>query len=180
MTETTTETLYCANHPQTPTALRCNKCGKPICSKCAVLTPVGYRCKDCVRGQQQIFETALWYDYLIAAVIAAPLAALGSFVAALGFFTIFLAPVVGGAIAELVRAGVRRRRGRYLSLVAAGAFGLGCMPLLLGPLLVVGLSLFGGAGGSAARGLFGLLWPMVYTVIGVSTLYARLRGISIK
>ena len=78
-----------------------------------------------------------------------------------------------------MRAAVRRRRGRYLSLAAAGAFLLGCMPLLLGPLLIVGLGLFGGAGGSSARGLFGLLWPAIYTVMGVSTLYARLRGISI-
>ena len=175
MTETVAEILYCANHPQTPTALRCNKCGKPICSKCAVRTPVGYRCKDCVRGQQQIFETAMWYDYVVAAVIAAPVAAVAGFlVMSLGFFVFFLAPVVGGAVAELVRAAVRRRRGRYLSLTAAGAFVLGCVPLLAGPLILMLL------GGGASRGLFGLLWPMVYTVIGVSTLYARLRGISIK
>ena len=38
------------------TSLRCNKCGKPICAKCAVRTPTGYRCKECVRGQQKIFE----------------------------------------------------------------------------------------------------------------------------
>ena len=107
MTETVAETLYCANHPQTPTSLRCNKCGKPICARCAVRTPVGYRCKDCVRGQQQLFETALWYDYVVAAIIAAPLAAIAGFlVMSLGFFVFFLSPVVGGAVAELVRAAV--------------------------------------------------------------------------
>ncbi len=180
MTDTVTDSLYCANHPQTPTSLRCNKCGKPICARCAVLTPVGYRCKDCVRGQQQIFETALWYDYVAAAAIAAPLAAIAGFlVMSLGFFVFFLSPVVGGVVAELVRAAVRRR-GRYLSLVAVGAFLLGCLPLLLGPLVILGLSLLGGAGGSALRGLLGLLWPVVYTFIGGSTLYARLRGISIN
>src|SRR5574337_317867 len=136
MTESVSETLVCANHPQTPTALRCNKCGKPICSRCAVRTPVGYRCKECVRGQQQIFETAMWYDYLLAAVIAAPLAAIaGFFVVQLIWFSLLLAPVVGGAVAEIVRWAVRRRRGRYLSLVAAGAFVLGCLPLVLATLL---------------------------------------------
>ena len=35
---------YCANHPGVETSLRCNKCGKPICAKCAVRTPTGYRC----------------------------------------------------------------------------------------------------------------------------------------
>jgi hypothetical protein len=180
MTESVTESLVCANHPQTPTALRCNKCGKPICSRCAVRTPVGYRCRECVRGQQQIFETALWYDYVIAAVIAAPLAALGSFVTALGwFFVIFLAPVVGGAIAELVRAGVRRRRGRYLSLVAAGAFVAGCLPLVLGALLGLTLGLFGGQTRAAGGSLFGMISSAIYVFVGASTLYARLRGISL-
>jgi hypothetical protein len=172
MAESVAETLYCANHPQTRTALRCNRCGKPICSKCAVRTPVGYRCKECVRGQQQIFETALWYDYAVAALIAAPLAGLAGFIVMrLGWFVIFLSPLMGGALAELVRAAVRRRRGRYLSLAAAGAFVLGCLPML--GLGFVGLLLGGGGG------LFFLLWGGVYTFIGASTLYARLRGISL-
>lgn len=168
MTESVSETLFCANHPQVATSLRCNKCGKPICAKCAVRTPVGYRCKDCVRGQQQIFETAFWYDYALAAVLAAPLAAVaGFFVVQLIWFSFILAPVVGGAIAEVVRWAVRRRRGRYLSLVAAGGFVLGCLPLVV-------VTLFG-------RGGFitGLVLVPLYMIIGASTLYARLRGISI-
>lgn len=56
---------YCANHPGVETSLRCNKCGKPICARCAIRTPTGYRCKECVRGQQKIFETAEWYDYAL-------------------------------------------------------------------------------------------------------------------
>ena len=42
----------------------------PICSECAVLTPTGYRCKECVRGQQKVFDTARWIDYPLAIVIA--------------------------------------------------------------------------------------------------------------
>ncbi|MGH2523830.1 MAG: B-box zinc finger protein [Anaerolineales bacterium] len=181
MTDAISETLYCANHPQTATSLRCNKCGKPICAKCAVLTPVGYRCPECVRTQQQIFETAVWYDYLVAVVVTAPLATLaGLLVTRLGFFVIILAPVVGGVVAEIVRAAVRRRRGRYLSLAAAGAFVLGCLPLIFAPLLIAVLALFAGEGRSVTGGLFIALWPLIYTAIGASTLYARLRGISIR
>ena len=188
MTDYNAPVLFCANHPQTPTALRCNKCGKPVCVKCIVLTPVGYRCKECIRGQQQIFETVVWYDYVVAAVIAAPLAALAGFlVTSLGFFSIFLAPVVGSVIAELVRLAVRRRRGRYLNWAAAGAFVAGCLLLFLRPLLVVLLSLLGGQNGTFVQPLaavlmsqgFNLLWIGVYAVLGASTLYARLRGISI-
>jgi hypothetical protein len=179
------DTLYCANHPQTPTQLRCNKCGKPICTKCAVRTPVGYRCRECVRSQQQIFETALWYDYIIAAVIALPLGAIGAVILGnLGFFMFFLAPVAGGVTAELIRAAVRRRRGRYLSLVAAIAFALGCLGAALGPLLLlVAVAALNGAGGSlgqlGAGVLIRLLFPMIYTLLSTGTLYARLRGISV-
>ncbi len=179
-TTTDTDTLYCVNHPQTATLLRCNKCGNPICVKCAVRTPVGYRCRSCNRAQQQVFETAEWYDYAIAIAIAAPLAALAGFlVTRIGFFVIILAPVVGGAIAEAVRFGVRRRRGRYLAWAAVGGFVLGGAVLIAGPLLGVLLSLLLGEGGLVLGSLFGALWPLVYVVLGASTLYARLRGISI-
>ena len=57
--------VYCANHPGVETSLRCNNCGKPICARCAIHTPTGYRCAECVRGQQKIFNTARWVDYLL-------------------------------------------------------------------------------------------------------------------
>jgi hypothetical protein len=38
----TGEAMYCANHPNRQTHLRCNKCGKPVCTKCIKPTPVGY------------------------------------------------------------------------------------------------------------------------------------------
>ncbi len=55
MIESSSTPTYCANHPGVETSLRCNKCGKPICAKCAVRTPTGYRCKECVRGQLKDF-----------------------------------------------------------------------------------------------------------------------------
>jgi hypothetical protein len=187
MTEPTVvvdDTLYCANHPQTPTQLRCNKCGKPICTKCAVRTPVGYRCRECVRGQQAVFETALWYDYLVAAVIALPIGAISAAILGrLGFFMFFLAPVAGGITAELVRAAVRRRRGRYLTMAAAGAFLLGCLGITVLPF--AGLMLLALANGQNPfsvldpRLLLSLLFPLIYAALSTSTLYARLRGISI-
>ena len=175
------ETLYCANHPTTETSLRCNKCGKPICPRCAVRTPVGYRCRECVRGQQQVFETALWYDYVIAAVIAAPLAAISAMLlGSLGFFVIFLAPIAGGVTAEIIRVAVRRRRGRYLPLAATIAFVAGCLFIVVLPWLAVVLALLAGVPLNEIAGL-GLrsLLPLIYTALASSTLYARLRGIAI-
>jgi len=180
MTDANVEIIYCVNHPQTATGLRCNKCGKPVCTKCIVRTPVGYRCKDCLRSQQQVFETAVWYDYVLAAIITAPLAGIaGALIINLGFFIIFLAPVAGGLIAELVRWAVRRRRGKYLTWVAAIAFVAGCLPLLGLPLLVGILALFSGEPSGLGFSILGVLWPAFYCVLGASTVYARLRGISV-
>ena len=82
-----TSTLYCVNHPNTETNLRCNRCEKLICTKCAVHTPTGYRCRECVRNQQKVFETALWYDYPLGFILAGLLSYIGSLIAPrLGFF----------------------------------------------------------------------------------------------
>jgi hypothetical protein len=77
--------LYCANHPGVPTTLRCNRCEKPICIKCAVLTPTGYRCRECVRGQQKVYETAQWRDFPLACGLAFIIAFFGSFLAQVMF-----------------------------------------------------------------------------------------------
>lgn len=59
--------VFCVNHPQTETLLRCNKCGKPVCIKCVERTPVGYRCKECLNIQQAGYYTATPFDYAVAA-----------------------------------------------------------------------------------------------------------------
>jgi hypothetical protein len=164
-------TLTCANHPDVATNLRCNRCEKPICPKCAVLTPTGYRCKECVRGQQKQFETAQWYDYIIAVLVAGGLAFLGSLlVRFIGFFTIFLAPVLAIGIAEAVRYAVNRRRSKRLFQVATAAAIAGCLPLFLLSLL----GLFSGGFNLS------IIWLGLYGVTLGSTIYYRLLGISIR
>ena len=87
--------MYCTVHPTVETTLRCNKCGRPMCAKCAVKTPVGYRCKECVRGQQDVYFKAGQRDYVVAAGVSFALGLIASFIVPyLGlFFTIILAPV---------------------------------------------------------------------------------------
>jgi hypothetical protein len=159
--------LYCSNHPEVETTLRCNRCEKPICPRCAVPTPTGYRCKECVRGQQRIFETAEWVDYPVAMLIAALVSGVGSFIASfLGFFTLFLAPAAGMLVAEAVRLGVRRRRStRLFQLTAAGAV-LGGLPMFL-------LSLFSGS-------LIGIGVQAFYLFAVATTAYQRLKGINLR
>ncbi len=176
-------TLYCYNHPKRETHLRCNKCERPICASCAVLTPTGYRCKECVRGQQKIFDTAKWWDYPVAFVTAALISAIGSyFVSKIGFFTILLAPAAGIGIAEAVRFLARRRRSRSLPMVAMIGTLLGGLGQIVIPLLISGLLYLakdGLNGQEVLSLLLGLLWPAAYVIIACSTVYYRLKGIKL-
>jgi hypothetical protein len=169
---------YCANHPEAETSLRCNNCEKPICPKCAVLTPTGYRCKQCVRGQQKVFDTAEGQDYVIGFVITLVLSFLGSLIPlllgrfGLGWLIIFIAAPLGVGIAEAVRAAIRRRRSTRLFQVVALAAVIGSLPLLL-------LTIPGVFGGGLFRWL-ALLWQGLYTFTVTTSIYYRLRGINIR
>ncbi len=170
----TDEALYCANHPDRETTLRCNRCSKPICPSCAVQTPVGYRCKECVRGQQKVFETARTSDFILAAVITA--AGTGIAIVLLrfiGFWGFFVAPMVGGGLAEVIRRVTGRRRSRKMptAVIAGGVLGL--LPHMWPLALLV---LF--PSGSDIPGLlFPLLFPVIYAVLLVGAVVTRLQGI---
>lgn len=161
---------FCYRHPQTETGLRCNRCSKFICPKCAKRTPVGFRCPDCIREQEDRYYSGGNVDYVIAAVIAFPLSLIAAglftvFLSRLGFFTLiigfFVAPVVAGAITEAVRWGVRKRRARYLRHVVVGSLILATAPFLILPLMV--------------GNFFGLLMPGLFLFLGITTISARLR-----
>jgi tetratricopeptide (TPR) repeat protein len=165
------QVLFCANHPETETTLRCNRCGKPVCVRCVELTEVGYRCKECIRQQQNVFFTAETKDYFVLAIVSFVLAALATpiielLLGMLGLFfgiilAVFLGPAVGGAAATIIRRSVGRRRGRYMGLIGVTAIILG-----------VGFGLL-------AASMFGMrinLIPMaVFLFLSLSTIYATLR-----
>jgi hypothetical protein len=171
MTESTT--LYCYVHPDRETSLRCNNCNRPICAACAVRTPIGYRCRECVKGQQKVFNTSEWYDFISGFVVAALLSAVTAFLVTLiggiGFFGWFLiaagAPTAGVVIAEGVRLVTRRRRSRPLFLTVAAGVVLGALPVIL--FQVLGMN------------LFGILFQVIYLVIAVPVVYSRLSGIQL-
>jgi hypothetical protein len=125
--------LTCTVHPNVETSLRCNKCGRPMCSQCAVLTPVGYRCRECVRGQQKVYFNAQPVDPVIQAVIALALGGLAAGLMGLiglrlgfiGWLIAFWAGSAAGAlIADIAHRAVGKRRGRYSWLIVAGGIGL--------------------------------------------------------
>lgn len=177
MSEATPSNMVCVNHPDRETYLRCNKCGDPICSSCAVLTPIGYRCKNCVRGQQKVFETAAAADPYLAGGIALVVAFLGSFIVpVMQFFTIFIAPIVGMIAAEIIRRVVNRRRSRLLFQLATGGAAAGGVPLLATHLLSLA-GAFAIYGAPAATLILPVIWQGVYIFLVASTVYYRLSGI---
>lgn len=136
--------LACYRHPNRTTSLRCYNCGKPICSSCAVKTPVGYSCPDCIREKEAVFFNATTLDYIIAPAIGLVLSLITGYLVSRfaiggGFFMYFILLFVGGIagrfIGQLSKGVIGRRRGRYLPHVMVAMLVLGTAVWLL-PILI--------------------------------------------
>ncbi len=123
------ELTYCTLHPDRETSLRCNKCGRLMCTDCAVATPVGYRCRQCVRQIENKFFTATPNDNAIVGGVCAALGGIGGFIMtaiSLGpLLGIFAGIIVGGGITELALKTIQRRRSRYADRIGAAAVVIG-------------------------------------------------------
>lgn len=179
--------LTCYVHPSRPTLLRCNNCERPICTSCAVRTPTGYRCKECVRGQQAKFDTALWSDYVIVFFTGAILSGIASLLVLaitsfIWFLAIPLAPLAGVTIANLARRFVKGRHSRWLNLLFGASIILGALPTILVLGVGGGFLLFATAqsGGNFLSNIFALgplLWQIVYLVMATPAAYTQFSGL---
>jgi hypothetical protein len=141
---------------------------------------VGYRCKECVRGQQAGFDTALIRDYPVAFIIAAIGVGLG--IGILGYlwywFGFIFAPIVGGGLAEAIRVAVGRRRSRRLPFVAVIGGAIGVLPhLVMAGMGIISSSYTGSAPVWLGSIGLNLIFPLAYGFLMISTLFYRLRGI---
>jgi hypothetical protein len=119
--------VTCPRDPAVETALRCSRCGTPICPRCLVQTPVGARCKDCARiGRNPIYT-------LTAGGMARAAAAslIGGVVMGLawglillpftfGFFAIFVGAGLGYAFTRVLEVATGRKRGPAVVAFAIG------------------------------------------------------------
>lgn len=155
------EIHYCAAHPQRDTELRCNRCERYMCIDCAVRTPVGYTCRECVRGHEDKFYEGSAVDYGLVAAACAVGGALTVFALLLigGFLILgfIVAPAIGGTAAQIALTLSGRRRGRYSGYVAAGG--------VLAGGVASALLLFGGLG----------LFTLLYLALAASAAYARFK-----
>lgn len=118
----------CSYHPDVMTRLRCSRCGKPICPRCGVRTPVGLRCPDCagVRGLPTYATSGSILPRAAGVGLAVALAVglLWGFAPSWGFY---LALLLGFGVAESMAWASNAKRGRDLQLVALAAIAFGLL-----------------------------------------------------
>ena len=169
MSEPAPTPIYCANHPGRETGLRCHRCDKPICYECAIKTPVGQICGDCYKSARAKYYNGAPYDVPIGVAIAVVLGAVFGALAYLflgfaGIFSFIIAigagPAAGGAVAEVIRRALQRRRAQGMKVAATVAFIVG--------LLAVGFFLIG------FPAMFLRFSALIFGGLAASALYARL------
>jgi uncharacterized membrane protein YeaQ/YmgE (transglycosylase-associated protein family) len=111
------ELTFCAVHPDRETGLRCNQCDRYMCVECAVYTPVGYRCKQCVRQVDDKFFNAEALDHWkvlgVALLVGIVSGGILGYFRGLGFFLAIIASFPVGALAgQWALQSIQRRRGR--------------------------------------------------------------------
>lgn len=109
----------CTYHSDVQTGLRCSRCGKPICPKCSVRTPVGLRCPDCagVRGLPTIRTSP---ETLIRAGAAALVVGIVTTILwyLLPEWKFYLSLLLGFGVAEAIAYVARGKRGADLQLLS--------------------------------------------------------------
>ncbi len=111
------ELTYCAVHPDRETALRCNQCDRYMCVECAVHTPVGYRCRQCVRQVDDKFFNAQALDHWlvlgVALLVGIASGGILGYFRGLGFLLALVAAFPVGALAgQWAIQVIQRRKGR--------------------------------------------------------------------
>jgi len=165
--------MKCATHPQIETNLRCGKCGKLICPKCMVQTPVGARCRDCAKLYKLPTYRVSTKYYLRAVGTALGMAIVCGIVwgvvrGLVPFFllNLLLAAGAGYAIGEVVSLSVNRKRGTGLAAIAGIAVVISYLvSILFSILLPWGFSF----------GLFRILFDLLALALGIYIAVSRLR-----
>lgn len=161
--------MRCATHPEIETNLKCGKCGKPICPRCLVQTPVGARCPDCAKLYKLPTYRVSTIYYLRAVGTALGMAIAGGIAWGLinslipfFFLSLLLAPAVGYAIGEVVSLSVNRKRSRGLATIAGMAVAIS---YLINIIFLGGLPF----------GLFNILLGLLALALGIYAAVNRLR-----
>lgn len=113
--------LYCYRHPKNETYVRCGRCDQPICPKCAVQTPVGFKCRQCGLVKSATISSFSAQQLLLGLGASIGGGALIGFIGGqMGFFSILVGFFGGGIVAEAFVRVVGMKRGPIMSLMLYG------------------------------------------------------------
>jgi len=161
--------MKCAAHPRVETNLKCGKCGKPICPRCLVQTPVGVRCPECARLYKLPTYRVSTLYYLRAAGTALGMALVSGVIWGVinqfipfFYFNLLIGAGVGYVTGEVVSLAVNRKRGRGLAAVAGTGVAISYLVSILLP--------FG-----LPTGLLHILFDIVSLALGIFVAITRLR-----
>lgn len=164
--------MQCATHPNVETDLGCSRCGKGICPRCLVHTPVGARCRECanIRRIPTYNMTGSTFARAAAGALVAGIGVgivWGIFNPLTGFFFGILAGLaVGFGVGEGVSLATNRKAGPPLQAIAIGGVGLAYL-IRVGFLFTIGDWVFD----DLSVDLFGL----IAAGIAAATATGRLR-----
>lgn len=167
-------TTFCYVHPNRESTLRCKKCDRYICTSCAVGTPTGYMCKECINERKKTFDTAIWYDYFIGFGVTFLLSLIASVIvifisSIIPFYGLFLAAAAAGSagilISNITLKAIAKRRSKPLFIACAIGVVIGAIP--------ISLFLF------FTGNLFSLISILIYIVIATPLVYTRISGIQL-
>jgi hypothetical protein len=126
--------LHCYRHPDRETWVRCGRCDRPICTKCAMQGPVGFRCRDCGKPVIDPLTSMKPRQVVLGGLVSVAAATLGGVIAMqLGFWAIFVGFFAGGLVADVVMRVTGYKRGPVMVTILLGG-------IALGALIAVGLS----------------------------------------
>ena len=114
----------CAFHKGVETNVSCPDCGRYMCPKDMVDTPVGYKCRECGRSKRPKLGGVKPRQYLLGAACALGAGlALGAVLVVVPFFGFWLSILGGIAVGEATRRGAGgHRTWEFAAMAAAGSF----------------------------------------------------------
>ncbi|MDQ2673534.1 MAG: hypothetical protein M3Y40_02665 [Chloroflexota bacterium] len=145
-TEAEPPALYCYRHPDRETWVRCGRCDQPICSRCAMQGPVGFRCRECGRPARDPL-TSVGPSQLAIGLGISVLGGIvvGLFSSRIGIFGLLLAWFVGGVIADAVIRFIGFKRGPRMMAALFGGILVGAALAFVGEAVTLASSFGEGA-----------------------------------
>jgi hypothetical protein len=122
------ETLHCYRHPDRETWVRCGRCDRPICPKCAMQGPVGLRCRDCGRPAFDPLTSFTPVQLVVGLVVSVGAGIVTGYLASrIGFFSVIVAWFAGGIIADIVSRLTGYKHGPVMLAVVVGGILVGAL-----------------------------------------------------